>query len=68
MFPDITFFAVLREVEALNFVIFGNAQADDGVDNFEDHQCPHDGETGRNADSDGLIHELVRVSFQRTRG
>src|SRR5690242_4053941 len=41
MVPCIALFAVLRNIEALNFVVLRNAEADHQVDNLENYQRAH---------------------------
>src|SRR5271155_37098 len=66
--PEITFFTVLREVEALSFLVFGNAEADELVNDHEDDERANDGEDPGDGDADGLIEQLMGVAFEEAGG
>src|ERR1041385_9269062 len=63
--PVITFFSVLGEIETLNFMVFRHAQPHDHIDGFQNRECSHNSQRSRYANSNGLIHELMCVPFQR---
>src|SRR5438270_3798480 len=64
MFPGITLFAVLREVEPLDLMVFRNAQPDQDINELEDHQSADNRQTSSDRDANRLIYELVAVALQ----
>ena len=68
MFPVITLFAMLRKIETLDFMMLRHTQTDDYIDEFQNRQRSHDRQRSGNSNSDGLIHELMCVPFQRAGG
>src|SRR3984957_11925296 len=59
--------AVQREIEAVAFDFFADAQADHQVNDLENDQC-HDSVVGEDdADADALIDHLAPVAFDRAR-
>ena len=64
-FEVISFFAVLRKVQALHFVFLRDTQPDERVDKLEQNQTPHNGQSPGNYNSDNLIQDLVRVSIEQ---
>src|SRR6476619_4944765 len=60
---DVTLFAVLAEVEALNFVALADAQSHGRVEHLDNDKCSHDGNADRRAGTDALIHKLLGVSL-----
>src|SRR4029077_8730775 len=66
--PVIPLFAVLRKVETLSFLIFGDAQADEFVHDLENDECTHNGEHPGNQNADELVEQLAGVAFEQARG
>src|SRR5690242_2417563 len=66
--PRVPFLAVLREIEALNFLLLGNAKSDDKVHDLQDYERAHDGQDPGDDDTDKLIAPLVVVAFQKSGG
>src|SRR5262249_52766438 len=64
MLPGIAFLTVLRDIEALDLMIFRDTQANDDVDHLKDHQRSDYRQPSCNSNTDGLIYELMGVSFQ----
>src|SRR5579864_640600 len=64
MFPVITLFSMLGQIETLNFMMFRHTQTDDYIDHFQDRERSHHRQRRRDPNSDCLVHELMRVPFQ----
>src|SRR5580693_8512013 len=65
---DVPFFAVLAQVEPLNFVALADAQAHDGVEHLEEDECAHHGEHNGGSSALRLIDELLGVAFEPAPG
>ena len=63
-FPVVAFLAMLRKVQSLDLVIFRYAQANCLIDDEQDKECAHDGNTPRDGDSDKLVSQLSRVALE----
>ena len=64
MFPVITLFAVLGEIETLDFMMLRHTQTDDYIDEFKNRERSHYGQRSGDPDSDRLVHELMCVPFR----
>ena len=65
-FPVISFFAMLRKIKPLDFLLLRNPQPDRHIHHFQDHQGSHPGQHPGNHDSHELVEQLVRVAFQQS--
>src|SRR5204862_1628373 len=61
----VSFFAVLREVEALAFVLGGDAQADEGIDQLEQEERADDGQDPGHQHAERLVEQLAGVAFEQ---
>src|SRR6185312_13136734 len=62
-FPIITFFAMLAEIESLNFVVCGDTQPDQHIDNLQNNQRAHNRNSPRDHHCDELISKLTPVAI-----
>src|ERR1043166_7593754 len=65
---NVPFFAVLRQVEPLRFVIPAHANAERGVTDLQDQKCSHGREDDRHDDAYRLIEDLFRIAVDQAKG
>src|SRR5690606_4449262 len=61
---DVTFLAVLREVQTLNLFVLGDAQSHHDVQHLQYDNRSHDGQRRRGRNADRLVDELTEVAFE----
>src|SRR5208282_1572704 len=66
LFERISFFTVKREIEALDFRLFLDAQTHCEIDQFEQDERSHGSQYPCNDDARGLIQQLVGVAVDET--
>ena len=55
-------------IEPLHFLIFGDAKADGGIHDLEDHQGSYDTEAPGDGNADSLIEHLAGVAVDQAEG
>ena len=63
-FHVISFFAVLRNIQALYFVFFGDANSGDGVDNLQNYDGADESKHPRKEHSNQLITHLCPAAIE----
>ena len=64
-FQIVTFFPVLRQIQALDFLLLCDSQADGPIHDLEDRQRSHHGQHPRDSDSHQLVEHLGRVAIDQ---
>ena len=59
---------MLRYVKTDGFFRFADAQTDDDINDFQNHECADNRQSDADADADELIDDLSRISFDQTDG
>ena len=54
---------MLGEIQSLNFMVFGNSESNDHINDFENYQCTHNGKHPRYPYADKLVQELMRIAW-----
>src|SRR6188474_3351743 len=65
---DVTFFAVLTQVQPLHFVISLHAQAHRGIQNLEQDKCAHNCQSPRNSHGHDLANEQAGIAIDKSHG
>ena len=55
---------MLRQVQPLYFLFFGDTQTDQKIGQLQKHRCADNRQAPGDRDADQLIHELMRISVQ----
>ena len=56
---------MLRQIQALDFLLLGDSQADGPIHDLEDHQRSHHAQHPRDSDSHELVEHLPRVAIDQ---
>src|SRR5581483_7334580 len=67
-FPEISFFAMLRKIKALHFMLLSDSQSDGHINNLQDNKCSHDRQAPCDCDTNKLVCQLAIIPFYHSRG
>ena len=62
---DVTFFAMLIDIQTLQFPGLIHSQTKDGIDDLENDHGPHDRQQHGGTRPHGLSNHLIRISFEQ---
>ena len=66
MNAEFAFFAMLIDIQALQFPRLIDSQAEKCIDDLEDNDRSHNGQHHRGTGGNRLSHNLIRIPFQQT--
>lgn len=62
----VSYFPMLRQIQALQFMLPRNAQADEEFRDFKHHDCANDRHSPGDQNTNELIEDLTRVPIQKS--